>query len=45
MRIGLDAQAARKREFFERLKENRAAENPKEQDRLVDEFSALILGH
>ena len=44
VRLGLESQANRKREFFKRLKENRATDDPKEQDRMVDEFRALILG-
>jgi hypothetical protein len=45
VRLGLESQANRKREFFKRLKENLAHDDPKEQDRMVDEFRALILGH
>ena len=44
VRIGLQAQAGRKREFFKKLKGNLAQDNPQEQDRLVDEFRDLILG-
>ena len=44
VRLGLESQANRKREFFKRLKENLATDNPKEQDRMVDEFRTLILG-
>jgi hypothetical protein len=44
VRLGLENQESRKREFFKRLKENLADENPSQQDRLVDEFRALILG-
>lgn len=44
VRLGLDSQLDRKREFFKKLKENIANDDPKEQDRLVDEFRALILG-
>ena len=44
VRLGLESQANRKREFFKRLKENLATDDPKEQDRMVDEFRALILG-
>ena len=44
VRIGLDSQMNRKREFFEKLKENLANDDPEQQDRLVDEFRALILG-
>ena len=34
----------RKREFLRKLKENLANDDPKQQDRLVDEFRSLILG-
>jgi len=44
VRLGLESQANRKREFFKRLKENLAGDDPKQQDRMVDEFRALILG-
>jgi hypothetical protein len=44
VRLGLESQESRKREFFRRLKENLADDNPNQQDRLVDEFRALILG-
>ncbi|MBZ5726052.1 MAG: hypothetical protein LAP87_13755 [Acidobacteriia bacterium] len=44
VRLGLESQESRKREFFRRLKENLAGDDPHQQDRLVDEFRALILG-
>ena len=44
VRLGLESQERRKRELFERLKENLANDDPEQQDRLVDEFRALILG-
>ena len=44
VRLGLESQANRKREFFERLKKNLANDDPSDQDRLVDEFRTLILG-
>src|ERR1700681_1634636 len=44
VRLGLDSQENRKREFFNRLKENLANDDPNQQDRLVDEFRTLILG-
>ncbi|MBS1854041.1 MAG: hypothetical protein JST11_01645 [Acidobacteria bacterium] len=44
VRFGLQSQADRKREFFKRLKENLGDDDPADQDRLVDEFRALILG-
>ena len=43
-RLGLENQASRKREFFKRLKENLAKDDPKEQERVVHDFRALILG-
>ena len=36
--------ASSKREFYRRLRENLANDDPKQQDRMVDEFRALILG-
>ena len=44
VRLGLEGQENRKREFFKRLKENLENEDPNQQDRLVDEFRTLILG-
>jgi hypothetical protein len=44
VRLGLENQEKRKREFFQRLKQNLASDDPKQEDRLVDEFRALILG-
>jgi hypothetical protein len=44
VRLGLESQEDRKREFFSRLKENLANDDPNQQDRLVNEFRALILG-
>ena len=44
VRLGLQSQEARKREFFKRLKENLGNDDPGDQDRLVDEFRTLILG-
>ena len=41
---GLENQESRKREFFKKLKENLADDDPSQQDRLVDEFRTLILG-
>lgn len=45
VRLGLESQEHRKREFFRKLRENLASDDPKQQDRMVDEFRALILGH
>ena len=42
--LGLEGHENRKREFFKRLKENLASDDPKQEDRLVDEFRTLILG-
>jgi hypothetical protein len=44
VRLGLDGHEARKREFFERLKDNLASDDANQHDRLVDEFRTLILG-
>ena len=44
VRLGLKSQDDRKRVFFKKLKENLSNDDPKQQDRLVDEFRALILG-
>jgi hypothetical protein len=44
VRLGLESYADRKREFFKRLKENLAEDDPNEQDRVVDEFRTLIHG-
>ncbi len=44
VRLGLDSQERRKKEFFGKLKANLANDDPKLQDRLVDEFRNLILG-
>lgn len=44
VRIGLETQASRKHEFFKKLRENLAQDDPQAQDRLVDEFRNLILG-
>jgi hypothetical protein len=45
VRLGLEGQESRKREFFRRLKTNLANGDPSQQDQMVDEFRALILGH
>lgn len=45
VRLGLESQGNRKREFFRKLRENLASNDPKQQERVVDEFRALILGH
>src|SRR5215472_16450025 len=44
VRLGLESQESRKREFFKKLKENLANDDPDQQDRMVDEFRTLILG-
>ena len=44
VRLGLEGQESRKREFFSKLKSNLANDDPSQQDQLVDEFRALILG-
>jgi hypothetical protein len=45
VRIGLEGQESRKREFFQKLKANLASADPSREDELVDEFRSLILGH
>ena len=44
VRIGLEGQEHRKREFFKKLKANLVSEDPSQEDQLVDEFRELILG-
>ena len=44
VRIGLEGQEQRKREFFRKLKANLANADPGKEDQLVDEFRSLILG-
>src|ERR1035437_2165936 len=44
VRLGLEGQESRKREFFRNLKTNLANDDPTHQDQLVDEFRALLLG-
>jgi hypothetical protein len=44
VRLGLEGQESRKREFFRKLKSNLANDDPSQQDQLVDEFRELILG-
>lgn len=45
VRIGLEGQEHRKREFFKKSKANLASTAPSREDELVDEFRSLILGH
>lgn len=45
VRIGLEGQEQRKREFFKKLKSNLASADPSREDELLDEFRSLILGH
>jgi hypothetical protein len=45
VRLGLRSQAARKRDFFKKLRKNLANDNATIEDQMVDEFRALILGH
>jgi hypothetical protein len=44
VRVGLEEQETRKREFFAKLRTNLANDDPGQQDQMVDEFRALILG-
>jgi hypothetical protein len=45
VRLGLEGQESRKRDFFGKLKANLANDDPGQQDQMLDEFRALILGH
>ena len=44
VRAGLESQENRKREFFKRLKEKFADDDPEQENRLIEEFQSLILG-
>ena len=44
VRLGLDSQEQRKREFLKKLRANLDNTNPTQQDRLIDEFQDIILG-
>ena len=44
VRLGLEGQESRKREFFRKLKTNLANDDPSQQDQMLDEFRVLILG-
>lgn len=44
VRLGLEGQEERKREFFRKLKANLANDDPGQQDQMIDEFRDLILG-
>lgn len=43
VRLDLEGQESRKREFFKKLKANLENDDPNEQGRLIDEFRTLIL--
>jgi hypothetical protein len=45
VRLGLEGQEIRKRDFLQKLNVNLANEDPAQQDQLIDEFRTLILGH
>lgn len=45
VRVGVEAQQQRKRDFFSKLRANLANDDPKRQDRMIDEFRNIILGH
>jgi hypothetical protein len=45
VRLGLEGQEIRKKEFFRKLKADLANDDPDREDQLVDEFRSLILGH
>ena len=44
VRLGLENQHERKREFFKKLRQNLANDDPEQEERLADEFRDLILG-
>jgi hypothetical protein len=44
VRLGLEGQEIRKREFFKKLKANLDDDSPDREEQLVDEFRMLILG-
>lgn len=44
VRLGLQGQESRKREFYKKLKENLGNDDPSQQDQLIDDFRNLILG-
>jgi hypothetical protein len=44
VRLGIESRPQRKRAFLKKLRANLANENPRQQDRMADEFRALILG-
>lgn len=44
VRLGLQSQQDRKQDFFKKLRSNLDSDDPKQQDWLIDEFRALILG-
>jgi len=44
VRMGIDSQANRKREFFDKLKQNLAQDDAGKQEQSIDEFRDLILG-
>ncbi len=44
VRIGLESQEGRRREFFGKLRKNLANDDPAREQELVDEFRTLILG-
>lgn len=44
VKIALEGQEQRKREFFKKLKANLAGDDPRKEDELVDEFRSIILG-
>jgi len=44
VRLGLESQETRKREFFRKLRKNLSNNDPKLEDQMVDEFRSLILG-
>jgi len=45
VRLGIESQEHRKRDFFRKLRANLANDDPGQRDQMVEEFRALILGH
>ncbi len=45
VRLGLQGQEERKREFFKKLRANLANDDPGKEDEMIDQFRTLILGN
>jgi hypothetical protein len=44
VRLGIESRPQRKRAFLKKLRANLANDDPRQQERMADEFRALILG-